>query len=183
MHGSGLAVAALFIAAWAYAGATPAILGLATVLGIFAAIASPAEFALVPAIVPVAGMRRANGWIDTARSAGFMCGPPAGGAVVAAGGVAHGTKNVLIRTLIHEQVPERLHGRTYAAYNGLRNGAELFALALGGVLVATVGAHRLRPRPSRTPRPSQRRRSCAAIRLTTSAAGSTDAMRPTPRPA
>jgi MFS family permease len=325
MHGSGLAVAALFIAVWspaallaapagqladrfdrrrllaaaslieavaavglAYAGTTFAIIALAAVLGVFAAIASPAEFALVPAIVPQAGMRRANGWIETARYAGFMCGPLAGGAVVAAGGVkaallidaasfcvvalaalslrpgsgrpaadegggrardgisylvadrvlrivmvaafasllfmtasaasevffakdvlhlsdagfgawlsawpigmvlgalvvarrlrvdlaagalaaivlqgvglalptvwiaiglafggfliggvAHGTKNVLVRTLIHEQVPERLHGRTYAAYNGLRNAAELVALALGGALVATIGA-------------------------------------------
>ncbi|HSD02005.1 MAG TPA: MFS transporter [Gaiellales bacterium] len=325
MHGSGLAVAALFIAVWspaavlaapagqlvdrferrrllaaaslmqaaaaaglAYAGTTSAILALAAVLGIFAAIASPAEFALVPGIVPEAGMRRANGWIETARYAGFMFGPLAGGAVVAAGGVkvallidaasfcavaaaafslharagrpasperggrardgivhlvqdrvlrivmvaafasllfmtasaaaevffakdvmhlsdagfgawmsawpigmvlgalvvarrlrvdlaagalvaivlqgvglalptvwiaiglafagflaggiAHGTKNVLIRTLIHERVPVHLHGRTYAAYNGLRNAAELVALALGGVLVATIGA-------------------------------------------
>jgi MFS family permease len=324
MHGSGLAVAALFIAVWspaavlaapagqlvdrferrrllaaasliqaaaalglAYAGTTFAILALAAVLGTFAAIASPAEFALVPAIVPEAGMRRANGWIETARYSGFMFGPLAAGAVVAAGGVkvallidaasfcavaaaalslharagrpasqrggrardgivhlvqdrvlrivmaaafasllfmtasaaaevffakdvmhlsdagfgawmsawpigmvlgalvvarrlrvdlaagalvaivlqgvglalpaiwiaiglafagflaggiAHGTKNVLIRTLIHERVPEHLHGRTYAAYNGLRNAAELVALALGGVLVATIGA-------------------------------------------
>lgn len=34
------------------------------------------------------------------------------------GGLAHGLKNVLIRTLIHERVPERLRGRAYAAYNG-----------------------------------------------------------------
>jgi MFS family permease len=325
MHGSGLAVAALFIAVWspaallaapaghladrverrrllaaaslaqaaaavglAFADTTLAIIALAAVLGTFGAIASPAEFALVPAIVPADGMRRANGWIETARYAGFMGGPLAGGAVAAAGGVktallidaasfcvvvagalslrasgartlagqaggrardgilhlvsdpvlrivmaaafasllfmtasaaaevffakdvlelsdvgfgawmtmwpvgmvigamvvarrlrvdlaagalvalvvqslgvgvpavwivvglafagfvvggvAHGTKNVLIRTLIHEQVPERLHGRTYAAYNGIRNAAELVALALGGVLVTTIGA-------------------------------------------
>jgi predicted MFS family arabinose efflux permease len=55
------------------------------------------------------------------------------------GGVAHGLKNVLFRTLIHERVPERLHGRAFAAFNGLRNGAELGALALGGILVAAVG--------------------------------------------
>jgi MFS family permease len=325
MGGSGIAVAALFIAVWspaallaapaghladrfdrrrllavaslaeaaaavglAFADTTLAIIALAAVLGTFAAIASPAEFALVPAIVPEKGMRRANGWIETARYAGFMGGPVAGGAVAAVGGVktallvdagsfcavaaaamtlrahsrrrvegepsgrardgiaylfqdrvlrivmvaafasllfmtasaasevffakdvlhlsdagfgawltswpvgmvvgalvvvrrlrvdlaagalaaivvqgmglalptiwvgiglafagflvggiAHGTKNVLVRTLIHEQVPERLHGRTYAAYNGLRNGAELVALALGGILVATIGA-------------------------------------------
>ena len=56
------------------------------------------------------------------------------------GGLAHGLKNVLIRTLIHERVPERLHGRAYAAYNGLRNGAELFAMACGGLLVVALGA-------------------------------------------
>ena len=55
------------------------------------------------------------------------------------GGLAHGTKNVLARTLIQERVPDRLHGRAFAAYNGLRNGAELFALAAGGVLVAAIG--------------------------------------------
>lgn len=57
----------------------------------------------------------------------------------AVGGIGHGVKNVLVRTLIHEQVPERLRGRAYAAYNGLRNGAELVALTLGGVLVAEAG--------------------------------------------
>jgi MFS family permease len=56
------------------------------------------------------------------------------------GGVAHGTKNVLIRTLIHERVPGSLHGRAFAAYNGLRNAAELVALVAGGVLVSAVGA-------------------------------------------
>jgi MFS family permease len=56
------------------------------------------------------------------------------------GGLGHGTKNVLARTLIQERVPARLHGRAYAAYNGLRNGAELVALAVGGLLVVTIGA-------------------------------------------
>jgi hypothetical protein len=55
------------------------------------------------------------------------------------GGLAHGTKNVLVRTLIHERVPTNLHGRAYAAYNALRNGAELFALLAGGLLVAALG--------------------------------------------
>jgi MFS family permease len=61
-------------------------------------------------------------------------------ALFALGGTAHGLKSVVIRTLIHERVPERLHGRAFAAYNGLRNGAELFALALGGVLIVAIGA-------------------------------------------
>ena len=56
------------------------------------------------------------------------------------GGVAHGVKNVLLRTLIHERAPEALRGRTFAAYNGARNGAELGALALGGIVVSAIGA-------------------------------------------
>jgi Na+/melibiose symporter-like transporter len=56
------------------------------------------------------------------------------------GGVAHGVKNVLLRTLIHERAPEELRGRVFAAYNGARNGAELGALALGGVAVGALGA-------------------------------------------
>lgn len=56
------------------------------------------------------------------------------------GGLGHGVKNVLLRGLIQTQVPTRLHGRAFAAYNGLRNGAELAALALGGLLVAALGA-------------------------------------------
>jgi hypothetical protein len=51
-----------------------------------------------------------------------------------------GTKNVLVRTLIRERVPPTLHGRAYAAYNALRNGAELVALVGGGFLVAALGA-------------------------------------------
>jgi MFS family permease len=65
---------------------------------------------------------------------------PFAGAMWLIGGLGHGTKNVLARTLIQERVPARLHGRAFAAYNGLRNGAELFALAAGGFLVAAIGA-------------------------------------------
>ena len=57
-----------------------------------------------------------------------------------AGGVAHGLKNVMFRSLIHIQVPDQLHGRAFAAYNGIRNSAELGAFAAGGVLVAAIGA-------------------------------------------
>jgi MFS family permease len=56
------------------------------------------------------------------------------------GGIGHGTKNVLVRTLIHERTPANAHGRSGAAYNALRNGAELGALALGGFLVESIGA-------------------------------------------
>jgi MFS family permease len=56
------------------------------------------------------------------------------------GGAAHGVKNVLLRTLIHERVPESLRGRGFALYNAARNGAELAALAIGGVLVGAIGS-------------------------------------------
>jgi hypothetical protein len=60
-------------------------------------------------------------------------------AAFAVGGLAHGLKNVVLRTLIHQRTPEHLHGRAFAAYNALRNGAELTALALGGTLVTLAG--------------------------------------------
>jgi MFS family permease len=56
------------------------------------------------------------------------------------GGAAHGVKNVLLRTLIHERTPESVRGRAFAAYNGARNGAELGALLLGGIVVGALGA-------------------------------------------
>jgi predicted MFS family arabinose efflux permease len=56
------------------------------------------------------------------------------------GGVVHGVKNVTARTLIHQRVPAAAHGRAFAAYSALRNGAELAALALGGLLVELIGA-------------------------------------------
>jgi MFS family permease len=55
------------------------------------------------------------------------------------GGISHGVKNTLFRTLIHQQVDPARHGQAFAAYNGLRNGAELIALACGGALVAGIG--------------------------------------------
>jgi MFS family permease len=58
----------------------------------------------------------------------------------ALGGIAHGVKNVVLRTLIHERVQESLRGRAYSAYNAARNAAELGALVAGGVLVGAIGA-------------------------------------------
>jgi hypothetical protein len=56
------------------------------------------------------------------------------------GGTAHGVKNVMYRSLIHTRVADDLHGRAFAAYNAIRNTAELGAFAAGGLLVATIGA-------------------------------------------
>ena len=56
------------------------------------------------------------------------------------GGIGHGVKNVLLRTLIQQRVPSEAHGRAFAAYNAARNTAELGALGAGGVLVGVLGA-------------------------------------------
>jgi hypothetical protein len=57
-----------------------------------------------------------------------------------AGGIGHGTKNVVVRTLIHARVPDELRGRAWAAYSAGRNAAELVALVGGGLLVSAIGA-------------------------------------------
>ena len=61
----------------------------------------------------------------------------------AVGGLGHGVKNTLLRLVIQQRVPGRLHGRAFAAYSAARNAAELVALAAGGLLVAAIG-----PRPA-----------------------------------
>jgi MFS family permease len=86
--------------------------------------------ALVAVAVQGAGLGLPTVWL----AAGF------GAAMFFTGGVGHGVKNVVARALIQERVPDRFHGRAFAAYNGMRNGAELVALAWGGVLVVAVGA-------------------------------------------
>jgi MFS family permease len=85
--------------------------------------------ALVAVAVQGAGLGLPTVWL----AAGFAA------AMFFTGGVGHGVKNTLARALIQERVPEAFHGRAFAAYNGMRNGAELFALAWGGVLVAALG--------------------------------------------
>jgi len=59
------------------------------------------------------------------------------------GGIGHGLKNVASRTLIHVRIAPERHGRAFAAWNGVRNAAELGALAVGGVVVGLLG-----PRPT-----------------------------------
>ena len=55
------------------------------------------------------------------------------------GGMGHGIKNTGFRTLIHQRVDAAQHGRAFAAFNGMRNTAELAALAGGAGLVTTIG--------------------------------------------
>jgi MFS family permease len=94
----------------------------------------PAQLVAVAALVAV-GVQGAGIALPAVWLAAAFC-----GAMWVVGGIGHGTKNVLTRTLIQERVPDHLHGRVFAAYNGLRNGAELVALAAGGLLVAAIGA-------------------------------------------
>ena len=68
---------------------------------------------------------------------------PVAFAAYAVGGLGHGVKNTLLRLVVQERVPSRLHGRAFAAYSAARNAAELVALAAGGLLVAEIG-----PRPA-----------------------------------
>jgi MFS family permease len=56
------------------------------------------------------------------------------------GGVGHGLKNALVRTVIAQRVPSARHGRAFAAYNAARNAAEVGALGAGGLLVTALGA-------------------------------------------
>lgn len=56
------------------------------------------------------------------------------------GGIGHGLKNVASRTLIHARIAPERHGRAFAAWNGVRNAAELGALAVGGAVVGAIGA-------------------------------------------
>jgi MFS family permease len=58
----------------------------------------------------------------------------------AVGGIGHGLKNTLIRTVIAARVPSAVHGRAFAAYNAARNAAELGAIGASGLLVAALGA-------------------------------------------
>ena len=77
---------ALVAGALAFAPGTAATIGLVAVLGIGAAVAVPAEFALVGVVAARTGAARANGRVEAARYAGYMVGPLAGGALAAAAG-------------------------------------------------------------------------------------------------
>lgn len=48
------------------------------------------------------------------------------------GGIANGLHNVAVRTLIHTQIPEHVHGRAFAAYVSLTNAAVVAGFTVGG---------------------------------------------------
>jgi len=122
--GAGPAGYSLVFAAW-MAGMVLGAVGVAPRLKAPMAIA-----ALVALALQGAGMAAAASWaVLWFVMAGFLV-----------GGIGHGVKNVLLRTLIQQRVAQEAHGRAFAAYNAARNTAELGALAAGGVLVAAIGA-------------------------------------------
>jgi hypothetical protein len=102
----------------------------ATVLAARVSAGMMASGAMVAIVIQGAGLAVPTIWLSL----------PLACAMYVIGGAAHGVKNVLLRTLIHEQVPTGHHGRAAAAYNALRNGAELIALAGGGALVTALGS-------------------------------------------
>ncbi|HEY8581643.1 MAG TPA: MFS transporter, partial [Capillimicrobium sp.] len=106
---AGDAVYALLTMAW-----MAAMIAGATVLAprVPARVLAPA--ALVALAVQGAGMAAQTTWaIVPAAFAGYLV-----------GGLGHGVKNTLLRTLVQRRVPAGLHGRAFAAYSAARNAAE-----------------------------------------------------------
>ncbi len=93
-------------------------------------VAALASAAMVGVAVQGLGKFLAPFWL----AFGFMV------AMYFVGGIGHGLKNVTSRTLIHLRVAPERHGRAFAAWNGIRNAAELGALAVGGLIVGALGA-------------------------------------------
>ncbi len=93
-------------------------------------VAALASAAMVGVAVQGLGKFLAPFWL----AFGFMV------AMYFVGGIGHGLKNVTSRTLIHLRVAPERHGRAFAAWNGIRNAAELGALAVGGLIVGAIGA-------------------------------------------
>ena len=91
--------------------------------------AAMAAVALAALAVQGAGMAAQTVWaVLPAALAGYLI-----------GGVGHGLKNALVRTVIAQRVAAAAHGRAFAAYNAVRNAAELGALGAGGLLVGALG--------------------------------------------
>jgi MFS family permease len=79
------AVQAVTAAALAFVGPPALVFPLVAVLGSGAAIAAPAEFALIPAAAGEEHIAAANGYVETARYVGMTAGPLIGGLLAGAG--------------------------------------------------------------------------------------------------
>ncbi len=122
--GASDAAYALVVAAW-MAGVVCGAAGLAHRVGPRGVAAA----ALLALAVQGAGMALQTAWaILPVAFAGYLV-----------GGLGHGVKNALLRTLISARVPAAVHGRAFAAYGAARNAAELGAVGAGGLLVGAVG--------------------------------------------
>jgi MFS family permease len=100
---------------------------------------------IIPSRIPLGSIATATLLAAAVQGAAKFIGPlwlsyPFMLACWSVGGMGHGVKNVGFRTLIHQRIPPDEHGRAFAAFNGMRNSAELVALACGGLLVTTLGA-------------------------------------------
>lgn len=129
------AAQACVAAALAVAGSLVLLLGLAVVLGSGIAVAQAAEFALVPVVAGDRELQRANSLVETARALGLTFGPVCGSVLVALAGTAAAMSVDAVSFVI-----VGLAGRAFAAWNGVRNAAELGALAIGGLVVGLIGA-------------------------------------------
>ena len=88
--GVSLAQAAVVVAMAFSTGSLPVVLGLCLLLGAGVAVASPAEFALVPAAAGEERVAQANGHVEAARYLGMTAGPLLGGVLAGAGGTEVG---------------------------------------------------------------------------------------------
>ena len=124
--------------------------------------------------------RRARSWPSACRARASACqtvwlAVGFGAAMWFLGGVGHGAKNALVRTLIQERVPGPPPRPRLRRLQRPRNGAELVALGAGGVLVVAIGARgdarargrdprgRRARRRARLPGQHPRRRSSAGV--------------------
>ena len=123
------------------AGGLVSILVLTALLGAGAAIAGPAEAALVPATVDEDRLAKANGWVETARYAGFTAGPLLAGLLTALGGTGLGLAANAASFAAVALAAALLHARRHAAdpsphaatTAGLRGPSTALNASTGGV--------------------------------------------------
>src|SRR5581483_7959511 len=108
--------------ALAFSSGVPAVIGLTALLGTGAALAQPAEFALVPALGG-ANLGRANSFVETARALGFAAGPFAGGLLSAAGGMKLGLRVAPLHARVRAGRGVLREGHARRRRRGLRRAA------------------------------------------------------------
>jgi len=153
-----------------------AILILAVMLGVGFAVAQPAEFALVPVIAGKKRLAPLHDRVDDGRGVlpeqDLKVSDAVYGRCFAAWTVGMvGGALVAARRAPGAALALAVLGRAFAAYNGLRNGAEPFALAGGGLLVAAIGARMTLALAGAIPVPRGGGRSCVLSLVGTARTG------------